>query len=180
MIELKNIFVFCAFVFVFGIISGWIFFPFFEGYMEEIIDAAFGDILTKGGANLTLMIFTRNVQASGIMLALGPTVILCLAILWFNGFFVSLVLIHSIKNGLDPSIVILGLVPHGIFEIPALFLSAALGLNIVTRTIYAKNARFLEFKRAIVYAIKWHVLLVIPALVIAAIVEVNVSAYLIS
>jgi len=59
--------------------------------------------------------------------------------------------------------------PHGIFELPAVFISFALGLRIGASVLNRK--RFSKFNENFISCLKVFVLIVIPLLIIAAIIE---------
>lgn len=61
------------------------------------------------------------------------------------------------------------LLPHGIFELPAVFISLGLGLRLGT-FLFSENP-VIEFKRRFIGSVKVFLTIVIPLLVIAAIIE---------
>lgn len=89
--------------------------------------------------NKFLLIFIKNVFATTIvilggLLTLGVSSILGMAV---NGFIIGFVIsMLHINNNLNPmKVFIIGIMPHGIFELTALFISCALGLNIATHIV---------------------------------------------
>ncbi len=118
--------------------------------------------LLKGNPFIAaLAIFGNNVVAS--LIALVP--LLGLLVLGAN-----MAIIGSLAS-LHPLLLVF-LVPHGVFELPAVYYSVYLGARIV-----ADSAEY-GWKRAIVLGFKSWLKVTVPLLFIAAFVEVFVSAQL--
>ncbi|HIH13635.1 MAG TPA: stage II sporulation protein M [Candidatus Nanoarchaeia archaeon] len=125
---------------------------------------------TEGLSQLELIkfIFFNNLQSSfvgmlfGIILGIFP-VLSTLA----NGYLLGFVAEKTVKEG--GILILWRILPHGIFELPALFISLGLGLKLGT-FIFKKN----KLKTLGVYllkSIKVFFFIVIPLLIIAAIIE---------
>lgn len=117
---------------------------------------------------LIRFIFFNNIQSSffgiilGVFLGLFP-VIFAIA----NGYVLGFVASLSVNVG---GISILWrLFPHGIFELPAIFISLGLGLKIMT-FIFEKN-RLETLKIYIKNSLRTFLFIVIPLLIIAAVIE---------
>lgn len=63
------------------------------------------------------------------------------------------------------------LLPHGIFELPAMFISISLGMKLGFSIFLSKKLRAKEFKRRFYNAMNVFLMIVIPLLIIAAIIE---------
>lgn len=63
------------------------------------------------------------------------------------------------------------LLPHGIFELPAIFIALGLGLKLGTTLISKKTNKNKEFHRRFYNSINVFLMVVIPLLIIAAIIE---------
>ena len=61
------------------------------------------------------------------------------------------------------------ILPHGIFELPAIFIALGLGVKLGT-AIFAKNIR-VEFKRRFFESVNAFLMIVVPLLVVAAVIE---------
>ncbi len=72
-----------------------------------------------------LMIFFNNAAKSLLAILLGVTIIMPVFMLYMNGY-----IIGSIFKILPISYALLGLLPHGVIELPAFIASTALGINI--------------------------------------------------
>ena len=117
---------------------------------------------------LIRFIFFNNIQSSffgmvfGVFLGLFP-VIFAIA----NGYVLGFVASVSV-NAVGIS-VLWRLFPHGIFELPAIFISLGLGLKIMT-FIFEKN-KLKTLKIYIKNSLRTFLFIVIPLLIIAAVIE---------
>ena len=117
---------------------------------------------------LIKFIFVNNIQSSffgiifGVFLGIFP-VIGAIG----NGYILGFVSLMAFeKEGID---VLLRLLPHGIFELPAVFISLGLGLKFGT-FIFQKNKGEL-FKEYFWNSLRVFLFIVVPLLIIAAIIE---------
>ncbi len=142
------------------------------GSLEKQILKFIQDLLaqTKGMSQFELIkfIFFNNVQTSftgiifGMVLGAFP-VIITLA----NGYLLGFVASKTVAgNGI---FILWRLFPHGIFELPALFISLGLGLKMGT-FLFQKD-KITSFKSYLINSIKVFFLIVIPLFLIAAIIE---------
>ncbi len=116
---------------------------------------------------LTKFIFLNNLQSSffgmlfgvffGILPVLGAIV---------NGFLLGFVGLLSIK--LSGIWVLWRLFPHGIFELPAIFISLGLGLRLGSYIFKRKKN---SFKEEILNSLRVFLYVVLPLLIVAAIIE---------
>ena len=123
---------------------------------------------------ITRFIFFNNLQSSftgmifGIFLGIFPMVVAML-----NGYILGFVALLSVSN--EGIFVLWRLVPHGVFELPAVFISLGLGLKFGT-FIFQKN-KSESFRNYFWNSIKTFVFIVLPLLVIAAIIEGALIAF---
>lgn len=66
-------------------------------------------------------------------------------------------------------IVFLGIAPHGIFELPAFFLSVAIGLRLAREVFKRKDERQLGLTLGL--SLRMYLILIVPLLIIAALIE---------
>jgi len=117
---------------------------------------------------LIKFIFLNNLQASffgvilGIFLGIFP-IIIAVA----NGYILGFVSLISVMN--EGGSILWKLFPHGIFELPAIFISLGLGLKLGS-FIFQKK-KFNLFKEYFWNSIRVFLFIVIPLLIIAAIIE---------
>lgn len=71
-------------------------------------------------------------------------------------------------QGQNPT-VFLAIVPHGIFELPAFLLSAAIGLRLGREVLKRKGERHL--KKELWNGLRMYLILILPLLLIAALIE---------
>jgi stage II sporulation protein M len=148
----------------------------------NIYQDKFGDDPARD-LHLAQEIFIRNSTVCLIALLGGVLLgISSFIIVFFNGFIIGFVMLTIVALPGNPLrnilYLILGLVPHGIFELPAFFIASTIGLRLGTEWIgkFSQGKRWEIFKQNIRRTIK-----VVPVLVIllavAAIIEVFVSGY---
>ncbi|MDD3111267.1 MAG: stage II sporulation protein M [Methanofollis liminatans] len=119
-------------VFLLGIAAGYAVLlsgdPVADQLIEAVKNGVFADILGDSPGMLALKIFLNNLQACLLLFLGGATFgLLTLFILLSNGLIIG-VFAGEIAERLGPIGLAVGLIPHGIFELPALFIAAALGL----------------------------------------------------
>ena len=164
--------------FIYSIIIVFLFFFFIgffikaPGILEERILEFIKELLKKTAGmsqpELTSFIFFNNLQSSfigmlfGIVLGIFP-VLTTLA----NGYLLGFVAEKTV--GKEGIFILWRLFPHGIFELPALFISLGLGLKLGT-FIFKKN-KLKVLGTYLLKSIKVFFFIVIPLLIIAAIIE---------
>ena len=125
---------------------------------------------TEGMSSLELInfIFINNVQSSFLGMLFGIFFGIFSAIVCgVNGYILGFVIARSVQIG--GIFVIWRLFPHGIFELPALFLSLGLGLKLGT-FIFQKN-KLLSLKNYLRESLRVFLFIVIPLLILAALIE---------
>jgi stage II sporulation protein M len=140
--------------------------------INQLIMGFIEDLLLKTqGMNfleITSFILLNNLQsgllgiAYGIILGIFP-VIMAFA----NGYLIGFVASESVSVG--GIFILWRIVPHGIFELPALFIS--LGLGIKLGTFIFKKDKLKTLKEYAWSSLKVFVLIIVPLLLVAAIIE---------
>ena len=119
-------------------------------------------------SQLISFIFLNNVQSSfygmifGVFIGIFPIIFIAV-----NGYLLGFVANLAIQDGGIFSL--WRIFPHGIFELPAVFISFALGLRIGVSIFNRK--KFRKFNENFISCLKVFVLIIIPLLIIAAIIE---------
>ena|SRR3989338_9699870 len=141
-------------------------------YLSNMILDFIKELLEKtdemSGLQLIRFIFLNNLQSSffgiafGIFLGIFP-VLFAIA----NGYVIGFVSNMAVQEAGILSL--WRLFPHGIFELPAVFISFALGLRLGVSVFNKK--KFGDFKKNILSCLNVFVFVVIPLLIIAAIIE---------
>jgi len=138
--------------------------------LKEIVTQLQG----MGSVALLVIIFFNNafkcmiVIFTGIVLGLPPVVYIGI-----NASLIGMLIANS--QGIGPAVLIAGLAPHGIIEIPAFLFSAALGIAVgqqaykfITRQ---ESAVRMHLRYSLNFFFKW----IVPALLIASLIEVFVT-----
>ncbi|RLI93912.1 MAG: hypothetical protein DRO92_03535 [Candidatus Altiarchaeales archaeon] len=133
----------------------------------------------------TVNIFINNLTVTMFAFIGGITIIVPILIVFINGFVFGFLIRYSIEStGLK--LFIKGVLVHSIFELPAFFISAAIGFRIgITFALFLldflKENRLSKIEtviRCVKEGIAIFVFIVIPLLLIAAISEVYITGYL--
>jgi len=133
-------------------------------YIEDILARTDG----MSSLELILFIFLNNIQGGffgmifGIILGIFP-----IFATFANGYIVGYVSSSVVSSSGIGSLV--NLLPHGIFELPAIFISFGMGLKLGTFIFYKSKAK--HFREFFVNSLRVFVFIVLPLLVIAAIIE---------
>lgn len=157
-------------VFVFSIFLGYFFPSIAQAQVENIIKQLISQTQGKSFFGLMFFIIENNISTAflgvilGILFGIFPVVSSIL-----NGYIIGFVLEKSVA--VSGYAVILMLFPHGIFELPALIISLAMGMRLGT-FIFRKNRKqdfFYNFENAL----RVFLLIVIPLLLIAGVIETS-------
>lgn len=170
--ESKNYILFAFLAFVFAALIGYAFYDNFR-FIDDIIKNLILTTKDLSGFELVLFILQNNMQTALIGMLLGVVF----------GFFPFMA---AVSNG-----VVLGyvmrkvsavagigefwrLLPHGIFELPAIFISLGLGIKLGFSLFSGKK----EFNQRFYESINVFLFVVIPLLIVAAIIEGTLIAWL--
>ena len=130
---------------------------------------------------LAAAIFLNNALKTLLAILLGPALGIVPAILLLaNGAALGLALSLSIKaRGLATSL--LSIVPHGILELPAVFLGTSIGVMLGIQTLkrFAGKSQT-NFTAEMGSALKYYCTVIVPLLFVAAIVEAFLTAALVA
>lgn len=155
-------------IFLISILMGIIFPTFFT---EKILEILKEMLLIFEGKNLPetiSLIFLNNARASLFSILLGIMFgILPILSAIFNGYLVGFVINQVVAEA--GWLVIWRLLPHGIFELPAVLISMGLGLRIGI-DLFKKNPKKL-LKRNFNKSMKLFLRIILPLLILAAIIE---------
>lgn len=93
----------------------------------------------------------------------------------FNGFILG-IFAQVVSREASWLFFILGIMPHGIIEIPALILSSAIGIRIGKVAVYRLFNRKESLQKELAKALKFFILVLIPLLFIAAFIETFITS----
>jgi stage II sporulation protein M len=156
-------------IFILSTIFGFVFhsqLTFIDDFLRQLIDKTSG----LNTQEMVFFILQNNLQSA-------------LFSIFFGIFFGLFPITSNLSNGvvlgyvLQKSYVTVGilswwrLLPHGIFELPAIFISFALGMKLGFTLFLDRKIRVKEFKRRFYNSVNVFLMIVIPLLIIAAIIE---------
>lgn len=126
-----------------------------------------------------LKLFFNNARASLIAISLGVVPFLFLPFISFfaNGILVGMVTSLAFQTGgFSLSFFLASLLPHGIFEIPAIIYACALGIYLckeTTKILLKRSDKRLS--NVIADTLRGYVLVILPLLIVAAIIEATIT-----
>jgi len=173
--QIKGQIFLCVGIFIFMIFIGFFISPSAEIELQ-ILEQLKQMAIKFEGLNIfqtTWEIFSNNVYVSFLSIVLGIFLgIVPLLISIFNGYIIGFVVNRvSDQEGLS---ILWQLLPHGIFEIPAIMISVGLGLTLGSFMFKEGESR----KNIIKNVALSFILIVVPLLIIAAIIEGMLIFYL--
>ncbi len=132
--------------------------------IEEIVKKTEG----MSGFELIRFIFFNNLQSSFMGIAFGIAFgIFPVLFAIFNGYLLGFVASMAVEA--EGGGVLWRIFPHGIFELPAVFISLGMGLRIGIEVL--QHNKFKSFKNYLYEFARVFILIVVPLLIIAAIIE---------
>jgi stage II sporulation protein M len=158
--------VFAVGVFALLFLIGFAFPVFFREDILVFLEEIIGIIEGKGLFEITWMIFSNNMKASfiafvsGILLGIFPLVTAVV-----NGYLLGFVAREVVVE--EGIFVLWRLLPHGIFELPAVFFSIGVGLKIGADLIKGNKKLKYNFKEGL----RFFVFVVFPLLLVAGVIE---------
>ena len=135
-------------------------------------------VVDDEGAFSALGIFGNNIRAFVLTACYGfiPFVFLPVVSLALNGAILGLFAAFYVNNGQSLLVYLAGILPHGIFELPAMVLAMSCGLYLCrVITDYVRFNRKGTVKPALANIARVMVLNVLPLTAIAAVIEANVT-----
>ena len=111
------------------------------GVLEQAIDSAGLSSVTET-RDMAAAIFANNLTAafSAILWGLVPFAYLAAFPLGFNFFLIGALGVYYVRSGVGLGSYLVGILPHGVFELPALVLFCAAGLYLCSRVVASNMA----------------------------------------
>ncbi len=185
--ENKNLMLISLGLFLLGSISGFYIFKVLLNNNPEVINSflkefqdMFGPLKEMTSLELFFTIFYINTRTSFLIMVLGVFVgFFPFLSLWGNGTVVGLLYGKFIAEGGNSLVFLMGILPHGVIEIPAILIAASQGFRLGKEIISPPpgKSRSESLRVNIRKGLKLFAL-IIPLLLIAALIEVYLSAYL--
>jgi len=169
--KIKNYFIFSVILFLLVGIFGFLFPIFFEEEIIKLIEELIRQTQGMGFLELTSFIMFNNIKSSFFALILGIFLgFVPIGVIVVNAYVLGFVVNKTVA--IEGPLVIWRLLPHGIFELPAVLLSTALGIKLGFFIFTYKGPnKTKEFKIWLLNTFKVFFLIIIPLLVIAGIIE---------
>lgn len=187
-IENKNLIWISLALFFFGIAIGFFIFNSFLAHNLDVIDTFFKELLEGVGPidelspiQLTFTIFFINMRTSFFIMMLGAIFgLFPFLSLLANGMLVGLLYARLIFEGGSSLVFLMGILPHGVIEIPAIMIAASQGLRTGKEFIVPPQGKTRPeaLRNNIIKGLKLFAVL-LPLLLVAAFIEVYISAQLI-
>ena len=176
----KGLIAFCIAAFLLGVPFGYGMYDKVEGIMLPVLKQLKNMISQETNLETALNIFFNNYKVSIYLVVAGTLILPTLFIIFTNGFLVGFIIKYLQIKDLGLVFFLKGVIPHGIFELPALFIAGGIGLRIGLSFLSMDNKkRTKEVSRSIREAAVIHIVIVTPLLLLAAFIETYISAALI-
>ncbi len=177
--SIAPIFALCSFLFLFSLAMGYALGGEMSGSSLQDLLGTFPDISNMGIPELFGYVVANNALKSLLFMVGGLLGgILPLFFVIFNGFFIGWVA-YSLGSTMGLGFVAAGLVPHGIFEIPAIILAMSMGMHLGYALLNRLRGQG-DLWREARLALGLFVNRVLPLLVLAAVIEVTVTPVVLS
>ena len=168
----------CLALFAGSLLTGYLADGALSPSVMEVLESQFAPILELPPISLTAVIFLNNVvktlAAMLLGLALGIPPIL---FLFSNGFLLGLVSFEVVQSK-GILFLLAGVIPHGVFEVPAALLSAALGIKLGKTVFRRLRGGEADVRASLAFSLHLYLKWVPLLLAIAAVMEVFVTSLL--
>jgi stage II sporulation protein M len=167
-------------LFVVSVFTGYLagyFNPEIAQQMMGQFEESYGWIADESPLVIMVFIFANNTLNSFIAMLLGVVFgIWPILFILVNGFFVGLVVFDATRE-ISIFVVLAALIPHGIIELPMIFISAAIGLRLGYFT-FLKISKQMEIsiRQELFQAVMFFIKLIVPLLFLAALIETFVTS----
>jgi len=177
--SLKNYILFSLFVFTSSALVGYAIAQNYPAEIQVVLEEIKKMFLFEEETTqweLFLFILENNITKLFIILPLG---IFAGLIPFFSVFSNGLILgifAEVVSQEMSWLFFVLGIMPHGIIEIPVLILSSAIGMRIGKVAVYRLFSKKESLQKELSKALKFFVLILIPLLFIAAFIETFITS----
>jgi stage II sporulation protein M len=155
-------------------------FPDMANTLMKGFSSRFAPLLTMSPLYILFMIFLNNAFVSLVSLILGIALgVFPILFIASNGYFVG-VISYIVGQQKGFLFILLALLPHGVLELPMVFLSASIGLRLGHQVFLYLIGRPTEVKKEFKRGLMFYFLLIVPLLFVAAIIETFITPVIIS
>ncbi len=167
-------------LFVVSVLAGYMtgyFNPEIAEQMMGQFEESYDWIADESPLVIMLFIFANNTINSFIAMLLGVVFGLWpILFILINGFFIGIVVFDTTRE-ISIFIILAALIPHGIIELPMIFISAAIGLRLGYLTFLKISKQMkISIKQELFQAVRFFIKLIVPLLFIAAFIETFVTS----
>ncbi len=170
-----------ALIFLLGIISGYYFaevYPSESGELLSLLEKTYKPILEMNKVSQVLFIFLKNGVTSFLIIIFGVVFgFLSIVSLISNGEILGMLANFTLEKS-SIFYFLLGILPHGVIEIPCFLISSAIGLKIgrtLIKKIFGKGG---SLKEELNLGLNTFLRIILVFLFLAAIIEVLISSEL--
>jgi stage II sporulation protein M len=175
--SLAPIFLLCGLLFAFSLAMGYVLGENMSGAALQDVLGAFPDISNMSLIELFGFVAANNTFKS-LLFMLGGLLggVLPLFFVVFNGFLIGWIA-SSFSSSVGLGYVVAGLMPHGLFEIPAILLAMSMGVSLgyaALNSLKGSGSLWGEARTALGFFLTR----VLPLLVLAAVIEVTITPFI--
>lgn len=164
-------------LFAIAIAFGFLNHALFGDYIRKLLEAILRQTEGLNAWQMILFIFENNIKNAFMGLIVGAALgVFPLFALLLNGYVIGYVGYFAVQT--NGWIALLDLLPHGIFELPALIIALGLGVKFGGSIFAGRGKLRKEFLRRLDRSLRVFIFIILPLLVIAAIIEGLLIAYL--
>ena len=176
--SLKPLFILSLLIFTFSMASGWILGEDIAHIITQDLAEMLPEIEDSDITSLFSLILFNNLFVNLLWMVLGlfgafPSVYFSS----FNGFILG-AFAYTFALETSNTLVVVGLLPHGIIEIPTMILSSSMGMGLGYTVINRLRGKG-SIRKELNHAIKLYIRRIIPLVILAAIIEVTITPLLI-
>ncbi len=177
--RIAPLFTLCCFLFLFSLAMGYTLGDEMSGQSLQDLLGTFPDVSNMGLVELFGYVVANNAFKS-LLFMIGGLLggVLPLFFVVFNGFFIGWVA-YSLGSTVGLGFVAAGLMPHGIFEIPAIILAMSIGMSLGYALLNRLRGQG-DLWRETRLALGLFINRVLPLLILAAVIEVTVTPLILS
>ena len=178
---LKKYIMFSSYIFTISVFGGYLIaqnYPEETQLLIEEISSMFlsGEEVTSW--QIFLFIFENNVSKLFILLLLGAFAgLIPILSVFANGLLLG-IFAQVVSEEISWTFFFLGILPHGIIEIPVLIISSAIGVRIGKVAIWRLFSKKESLLKELFKALKFFILVLVPLIFIAALIEAFLTAAL--
>lgn len=179
--EARRSIVFCLVFFLASLAAGVIAYNGVADDIPDLVESTYSGVITASTWETAMNIGGRNITATLITVFTGFLVLVPVLILFVNGFLAGIVGRYALSLGVDPTLLALGIIPHGIVEVPAFIISTAFGARVGWSLIFPGGLkRWQAVKSSFKKAAFIYLTIVLPLIILGALIEAHVSLALVA